>query len=167
MRCRLARIRRDNRGAAAVEFALWSALFFVVALAGLDLADVYFKQSQIGSAVSAASIQAFAQRDSVDFAAIPDYVRSVAELSDLTVTVACNGIVASCTNTARTCACLNQSGAFTAVACAQACTGSGMTSGVNAGYYLTITASRAVTPLLLSSSLTGRQISQTVTVRLQ
>lgn len=158
---------RDSRGAVATEFALWVTLFFIAALGAFDLADIYFKRSQMGSAVSAASLQAFDQRDNVNFQELPAYVRALSTDESLSVTVSCNGVANSCTNLNRTCACLTRTGTFTARQCGAPCSGSNMTSEVTAGYYLTITASRQFSPALIPNERVGSQLSQTATVRLQ
>ncbi|MBB5985180.1 Flp pilus assembly protein TadG [Sphingobium sp. B1D3A] len=160
-------LRRDDKGGVAVEFALWITLFFITALGAFDLGDMYFKRSQMGSAVSAASLQAFDQRDDVNFAELGNYVKALANDSKLTVTVSCNGVAGSCTNVDRPCACLTTEGEMVARQCGIPCSEANMTPGVTAGYYLTISASQSFSPVLLSGGSVGSQLSQTATVRLQ
>jgi Flp pilus assembly protein TadG len=160
-------LRDDREGAVAIEFALWLTLFFLVALSAFDLADLYFKRSQMGAAVSAASLQAFDQRDNVKFHELSSYVKALANKNDLSVTISCNGVEDSCTNMGRTCACLTTAGAFAARTCGTPCSGSNQTAGVNAGYYLTITASQPFAPAILPQQMVGSQLSTTATVRLQ
>lgn len=158
---------RDRTGAVAIEFALWSTLFFLVALGAFDLGDSYFKRSNIGSAVSAASLQAFDQRTNVKFTELPAYVKAIAADDDLVVTVRCNGSSTACTNSLRSCACLNRAGTYVAKACGDSCNGSGFTSGVTAGYYLTITATGPSNPAILPGKAVGAELTQTATVRLE
>lgn len=157
----------DRAGAAAVEFAVWSSMFFVVALGGLDVADLFHKRSQMGEAVAAGAMQSFAQRDNVNFANLPGYVRSLSGLNTAQVTLACNGIAGSCTNFSRTCACLRQNGTFATQSCGAPCSGAGFTPGSTAGYYLTISANEAIVPVLLPGSALGQSATEAITVRLQ
>lgn len=157
----------DRSGAAATEFALWAALFFMVALGAFDLADLYWRRSQMSAAVSAASIEAFNQREDVNFADLGAYVRALADRDSIEVSVACNGTEDSCTNLNRTCACLRQTGTYVARTCGEMCTGTDMTEGVTAGYYLTITATEPFSPVLVPDGLTGSVLSQSATVRLE
>lgn len=160
-------LHNDNHGGVAVEFALWVTLFFIASLGAFDLAEMYFKRSQMGSAVSAASLQAFDERDNVKFHELTAYVRALSNDETLTVNVSCNGVANSCTNLNRTCACLTREGTFAMGQCGAQCLGSNMTSGVTAGYYLTITASQPFNPALMPKEGAGSQLSQTATVRLQ
>ncbi|MFC3309724.1 TadE/TadG family type IV pilus assembly protein [Blastomonas aquatica] len=160
-------LRSDSKGSVAVEFALWVMLFFITALGAFDLGEMIFNRAQMGSAVSAASLQAFDQRDDVKFNELTSYVRALANDDALAVTISCNGVANSCTNLNRTCACLSHEGTFVTRQCGAPCSGSNMTSGVNAGYYLTITASQPFSPALLPKEGVESNLSQTATVRLQ
>jgi len=168
MRALATQLIEDRRGVAATEFALWSVLFFMIALVALDFGDFHVKRAKIEEGVSAAAISAFARKDNVNYSNIPDYVRSVSAESGLSVTATCNGSTTSCTNLNRSCACLKTDGTFSARTCAAACTGAGMTAGTTSGYYLRISASRSFRAMVVPGNLLNNSaIRQTATVRLQ
>ena len=168
MRVALVRLRRCARGSAAVEFALWVSLFFVVVVVALDFGLYHVQAERTDQAVSAAAVQAFQQGTAADFTGIPAYVKGFASDPGLTVTTSCNGVAGACTNTSRTCACLNGAGGYVALACGNSCSGAGMTAGSTAGYYLTVTASRGFVALAVPRGLLGNaRISRAATVRLQ
>ncbi|MBO9602490.1 MAG: pilus assembly protein [Novosphingobium sp.] len=155
---------------AAVEFAMWSALFFLVSLAGLDFGSFYLQRSSADEAVSAAAVSAFATRTSVNFDGMQGYVRALAGDNSLTVTTVCNGSTGTaCTNSGRTCACLKNNGTYVAAAsCSATCSGTGMTSGSTAGYYLQIVATKPYQTMILPPGFVmPSKIRQTATVRLQ
>lgn len=163
----LSRLRADRSGAAAVEFGLWSALFFLVALGALDFGDHYLKRSQLGKAVSAASLQSFEQREDVNFANLPSYVAALSDNPNVQVTLQCNGSN-SCSNANRSCACLARDGGYVAQSCGAPCNGGNFTTGSTAGYYLSITAIKPFQPMFLPPGTFGQgPLSQSVTVRLQ
>lgn len=165
---RLHQLARDLRGVAAVEFALYSSLFFTVVMGGLDFGEYHIARSEIDKAVGAASVSAFETRDNVDFGGMQAYVRALAEDNALTVTTSCNGVVGACTNSvSRTCSCLKTDGTYVATTCGDPCTATGTTTGSTAGYYLTIRASRPFTPMLLpEGALSGKTIAREATTRL-
>ncbi|RKF21723.1 pilus assembly protein [Altericroceibacterium spongiae] len=168
MRSFLNRLAREERGAVAIEFALWTVLFFFVVTGALDFGMFYIERSKVNKAVSAASITAFENRSEVDFAQLPDYVRALSDSSSLTVSLSCNGAEGVCTNTERTCACLTSEGTYVAKSCNAECTGSGVTANSTAGYYLTIDASRSYEPVILPKGALGSSvIEHKATVRLQ
>lgn len=158
----------DESGVVAIEFALLTTLFFLVVCVALDFGAFYLERSKIGGAVSGAAVAAFDNADSVDFAVLPSHVRALANDPDLTVTTACNGATSSCSNTTRNCACIKNDGGFAATSCGAICTGAGVTAGSRAGYYLTISATRQFSPVIVPRSLLeGAAITQVATVRLQ
>lgn len=164
----LFRIRRDENGSVLTEFAIWASAFFLVAMAALDFGGYYIERSSISEAISAASVQAFQEREETSFSALPAYVRNLAEDQTLSVELSCNGVANSCTNTNRTCSCLKNDGSYVAQSCSTVCTGSGMTSNSLAGYYLTIKASSSYEPVLVPRGiLANAPLSQSTTVRLQ
>lgn len=157
----------DELGAAAIEFALLTSLFFLVILVALDFGSFYLERSKMNEAVSGAAVNAFASAENVDFSALPGYVRALANNPSLAVTTACNGTSGTCTNLSRSCACLRTNGTYAAASCGSACTGT-VTASSTAGYYLTVGASQTFEPLILPRGLLGNaRISQQATVRLQ
>lgn len=163
----LRKLRRDGRGVAVAEFAIWVAVFFIGVLAALDFGKFYMDRGELSDALSAATVQAFQTRENVDFAAITTTARNLSRNQSLTVASLCNGVAGSCTNGSRTCACLRTDGSYAPADCGSTCSGNVVT-GSTAGYYLTITASRDYQPALLPKGmLAGADIRQTATVRLQ
>lgn len=161
-------LRSCRRGAATVEFALWTALFFALVMVALDFGLYHIQSERADQAVAAAAVQSFQQGSGASFASIPAYVQAFAADSRLTVTTSCNGTAGACTNLNRTCACLKGDGSFVALACGTSCTGTGVTAGSTAGYYLTITASRSFTAVVVPRGmLNNALISRSATVRLQ
>ncbi len=162
-------LRQDSRGVAVTEFAIWATLFFFGVMAALDFGDFYIKRGQLNDALAVSTVGAFQNRDNVAFADIQAEVRNMAQSQSLTVTVTCNGGPAACTNSSRTCACLLTNGNYAAAAsCGATCTGGGVTANSTAGYYLTVTATRPYSPMILPSGvLGGGSIRQSATVRLQ
>lgn len=161
-------LARDVRGVAGVEFALWTVLFFMVALVALDFGFYHIQARRADEGVSTAALSAFGTASNVDFDGLPAYVRALAGDSSLSVTTACNGLGGACTNSGRGCACLNASGGYVALSCGASCAGAGMTAGSTAGYYLTVRATRGYRAMLVPRSLLdGARISRSATVRLQ
>ncbi|MFC3099174.1 TadE/TadG family type IV pilus assembly protein [Alteraurantiacibacter palmitatis] len=160
-------LRKDQRGVAAVEFALWTTLFFFAVMVALDFGSYYMHRGKLSTAVGAAAVSAYNQPNNVAFNSMQGYVRSLSGFADATVTNSCNGVAGSCTNLNRTCACLKNDGTFVAAACNTSCSGSGVTAGSRAGYYYTITASAPFSPMIIPDSvLDGSTMSQRATVRL-
>jgi len=159
---------RDQHGAAAVEFALWSVMFFLVVMVAFDFAGFYLQRGKVDEAVAAAAVSAFDHAEEVAFADLPAYVRALADDPDLQVATSCNGGTTSCANTSRQCACLKGDGAFTAATCGATCTAAGTLAGSTGGYYLTIAATRPYSPVLLpNDTAVPDTIAQHATVRLQ
>ncbi|RVT94444.1 TadE/TadG family type IV pilus assembly protein [Sphingomonas crocodyli] len=101
----LARLRRDQRGVATIEFGLISVLFFAVISGALDIGIWYQHRLRLDSAVEQGGVAAFNQRSAVDANAIGTFVAAASQLSTApTVTVTCNG--ATCVNSGRTSKCL-------------------------------------------------------------
>lgn len=158
------RLRRDEQGVAAVEFALWSVFIFGVLLLGFDFGIYSLQNARLAKSVSEASNFAFATRKAVK----PDQVRQyVAASSGLPgeqplVTVTCN-VGEVCRDANRTCACLGAGGAVTAKTCGEKCT-----SGAKAGYYMTITARYFYqNPIFRNGYLDGAVMVEKSTVQLQ
>lgn len=160
--------RPGDEGAATIEFALLTLFFFVFALLALDVATYFVQRSQLGAAVSAAGVSAFANRTSVPFQNLPAYVQNAARLPAAPqVRISCNGVANGCVNTNRSCACLSTGGTYVAASCGGSC-GTAATSGSTAGYYMTISGSAPYRALVLPKGmLNGTPITQSVTVRLE
>ncbi|PEQ10769.1 hypothetical protein B2G71_20595 [Novosphingobium sp. PC22D] len=162
------RLRRDSRGVAVTEFAVWTTAMFFAIMTAMDFAGFYLQRGQINEALSAAAITAFKERDNVPFDDVSATVRNLAENPNLAVTLSCNGVANECENASRSCGCLSSTGTYTAKECGQTCTGTGMTAGSTAGYYLTINARQDYTPVLVPFSVLGdKAVEQSVTVRLE
>lgn len=161
-------LQHDTSGAATVEFALLTLFFFVFSLLGLDVASYCVQRSEMAAAVSAASVSAFANRSAVPFQTLPVYVQNAARLPTAPqVSIGCNGVAGSCTNTNRSCACLSRTGSYVGAACGGSCP-AGATANSTAGYYLQITAASQYRAMVLPRGmLNGTPIVQTVTIRLQ
>lgn len=167
-----ASLRNDRRGVATTEFALLTVFFFFTVLAALDIAGLYIARTQLGTAVAGAANAAFANRDAVSFANLPSFVTQAAQApagTPVTVTVGCNGGTNNCTNgSGRACTCLGRDGRYVGASCSAPCSGSNMSAGATAGYYLTIRASYPYRPVLLPHGMLGdATVTQSATVRLQ
>lgn len=161
-------LAREEGGVAAVEFAILSAIFFLAICAALDFSGLFLDRGRLNEAVSAAAVNAFTTADNVDFNALPGYVRALADDQGLAVTTSCNGVAGSCTNLARTCACLRIDGTYAAGVCSQPCTGANISTGSTAGYYLTVRASHTFQPVIVPGGMLGNTlVAQQATVRLQ
>lgn len=153
---------RDESGAIAVEFALWTALLFFLVSAALDFGIFHLQRGRIDDALAAGAVHAFAQRDTVGFDRLPATIRALAEDDALTVAISCNGGAAPCTNFQRSCSCLAADGQHVAATCSTVCA-----DGASAGYYLTIDARSAFRPVLVPGRvLGGDEIRRAVTLRL-
>lgn len=164
----LDRLRRDDQGAVVVEFAFWIVGFFFVAMIAIDFGFYFVQRTKLNMAVGSVSVAAFNTPTNVDFGNMPSAVRSLGGLSTIAVTVSCNGVANACVNTSRTCACLKQNGTYVAAACGSTCTGTGVTTGSTAGYYMTVRGSVTYQPMVIPSTmLSSSSMAQTATVRLQ
>jgi len=167
MRAFLQRLRCDEGGTAAIEFALWSALFFAVVLVALDFGMYRLYQLRLASAVEEGAILSFNMRGTLSQdsgATVRNYVRASAGLPGTApiVTMNCNVGTANCVSVGRTCACVSATG-FTAAPCATACPAGG-----TAGYYLKLTASYTYTPVIVPNRwLSNRAMRESAVVRLQ
>ena len=163
-----ARLRDDARGAATIEFALWSALFFLAIMPALDFGTFYLERARLGKAVATASIHAFMTADDPALEEIPAHVRSIGGVPAALVTIGCNGVAASCASDNRDCACLRADGSYLAATCGSSCRGVGMTADSTAGRYLTIRAEQSFHPLVLPGGAPlPAMIVEEATVRLQ
>lgn len=155
----------DQRGAAAVEFALWATFIFSVLLVGFDFGLFSIQKAQLAKSVSEASNFAFATRKKIDIPQIEEYVAASTDLpgTQPLVTVTCN-VGQTCVDTGRTCACLSAAGALTA---ATSCTANCPT-GAKAGYFMNIEARYTYQqPLLPGGFLNGKVMVEKSTVQLQ
>jgi Flp pilus assembly protein TadG len=161
-------LRRDEQGAVVVEFAFWIVGFFFVAMIAIDFGFYFVQRTKLNMAVGSVAVAAFNTPTNVDFANMPSAVQSLGGLSTIAVTVSCNGTANSCVNSSRTCACLKTDGTYVATACGATCTGTGVTAGSTAGYYMTVRASVAYRPMVIPTPLlTSSAMDQQATVRLQ
>lgn len=161
-------LRRDEQGAVVVEFAFWVVGFFFVAMIAIDFGFYFVQRTKLNMAVGSVAVAAFNTPGNVDFTNMPSAVRSLGGLSSTTVTVGCNGVANSCTNASRTCACLKQDGTYVTAACGNSCTGTGVTTGSTAGYYMTVRASVIYQPMVIPQAmLSSPAMAQQATVRLQ
>lgn len=163
-----ASLRRDETGVASVEFGLWSIGFFMILMVAIDFGLFFIERGKVNEAVAAAAVASFEEADNVNFTILPTYVRSIADNQSIAVTASCNGVAGSCTNLNRACACLKTDGSYVAQTCGDVCTGTDMTAGSTAGYYLTITANQGFEPVVLPNGLLSDSgMTQFATVRLQ
>ena len=162
------RLRDDEQGAVVVEFAFWVVGFFFVAMIAIDFGFYFVQRTKLNMAVGSVAVAAFNTPTNVDFTNMPAAVRSLGGLSTITVAVSCNGVANSCVNSSRTCACLKNNGTYVAAACGSTCTGTGVTTGSTAGYYMTVRASLTYRPMVIPTTLlTAPAMDQQATVRLQ
>lgn len=164
----LKRLARDDQGAVVVEFAFWVVGFFFVAMVAIDFGFYFVQRTKLNMAVGSVAVAAFNTPSAVDFTNMTSAVRSLGGVSTATVTISCNGVANTCTNTSRTCACLKNDGTYTVAGCGNTCTGTGVTTGSTAGYYMTVKASVTYTPMVIPTTLlSNRAMTQQATVRLQ
>jgi Flp pilus assembly protein TadG len=167
MMAMIKRLARDISGGMAVEFALLTTSLFFAFLAVFDFAGLLIGAHRLSQAVSASADDAFVNRASVSFTAIPTYVINASGLSSASVTALCNGS-ATCTNTSRACACLTTTGTYAAATCGSVCSGSSYSANQTAGYYLTVTASYPYSGVIVPAGmLQSATVSRAVTIRLQ
>ncbi len=156
----LARLRREKRGVATIEFALLSVLFFFVMTAGLDIGMWYQQRLRLDSAVEQGAIIAFSSRASVNQATVGTYVAAAAKLATApVVTVGCNGGTNNCVNSSRTYACVSGSTptpTYTVAAANAVCA-----DGSLAGYYMDIRAVSTASTMLVPAAMLGGNMVQT------
>ena len=70
-------LRRDQRGVAAVEFALWTTVFFFAVMVALDFGSYYMHRGKLSTAVGAAAVSAYNQPNNVAFNSMQGYVQSL------------------------------------------------------------------------------------------
>lgn len=158
-----------RRGAATIEFALWSVLIFAALLPCLDFALYLANAGRLSTAVSQGAMLAYKARDSaIDESALIRYVEASSRLQTGTVsaTVRCNGGAQSCTVPVsnRLCTCIAQTvpATYLTTSCTATCA-----SGAKPGFYLTLQASHVHRSMFPSPWLDGRRLTQATTVRLQ
>ena len=161
-------LRRDEQGAVVVEFAFWVVGFFFVAMIAIDFGFYFVQRTKLNMAVGSVAVAAFNTPTNVDFANMPSAVRSLGGVSTISVTVSCNGVANSCVNSSRTCACLKNDGTYVTATCGNSCTGTGVTTGSTAGYYMTVRAAMTYRPMVIPNTmLSAPAMAQQATVRLQ
>lgn len=166
-RARRSRLAGDERGAAALEFALISVFFFGLVSVGLDFGAYASQKLKLGSVVEQAAIIAFNTRETIDPAAIAAYVKTAAGLA-ATPAVTCNGMTcaAAASRGATDYRCINQTNGeidTAAKALGDACAGGGI-----AGYYLKIAATKTYAATIVPDRyLNNATMAQTALVRLQ
>jgi Flp pilus assembly protein TadG len=174
MRRLLSRLRREVRGVATIEFAIWSSLFFASMLVAMDFALWRTQQLRLGSAIEQGGVLAFTNRATLDNTiaqSIRTYVQTAATVTGgatPTVTVTCNGVSPCPAPASRTCACLSTSATGVNSFGAAATCGSSCAGGSTAGYYLQLRVSRPYQSAILPHAmLAGRAMVESVVVRLQ
>lgn len=155
--------KRDRKGVAAIEFALWSVLITVPLLTGLDFGLYTVRKLRMNSAVEQAAIVAFQTRQTINQTVITDVVTR-AWGGGGTVDVRCNGST-TCVNTSRPCGCIsgfaNRMPTFTSTTCTATCA-----NGTKPGYYLTVRATANYAPTIRGIAPPAT-LDRTTTVRLQ
>ena len=164
---RIRKIRSDQRGVAAIEFALWASLIGLPLIGGADFALYSMSKLRLNNALGQGVIAAFQTREAVNVTTTRNIVTaSWGNTPAVTVTVTCNG-TASCVNTNRPCARITgwSAGApqFTAVACNSGCVGNSCP-----GYFMTIRGEATYSSIINNGRFTApTQLDQSVTVALQ
>ncbi|WP_239805392.1 TadE/TadG family type IV pilus assembly protein [Croceicoccus hydrothermalis] len=157
-------LREDEAGAVAVEFALWSMLFFMVVASALDIGSFFMKRSKLDEALSASAIVAFDNRENVRFDQLPAYVRALSDDAATRVTLSCNGAANGCTNMDRSCACISADGGYVTYTCKAACPN----NGARAGYYMTLEATAPIEALIVPQrAFGGETVTRATTLRLE
>lgn len=139
---------RENAGAAAVEFALYAAVFLMIVAATVDIGLTLFAQSELDAAVSAgaeyAANTAALVADATLNTAISDIVDNANGSGWASSTVNVNN-----GNDSTGCYCPTGTPANwvwgNTVTCGSSCTGGGV-----AGQFVTITATTTITPIFSS-----------------
>jgi Flp pilus assembly protein TadG len=153
----LARLKREERGVATIEFALLSVLFFVVISGALDIGIWFQQRLRLDSAVEEGGIVAFGSRASVNAGTISTFVAAAAQLPTApTVTITCNG--ATCVNSGRSSRCV---GGTSGIPTFTAPSGSTCGDGSLPGYYMLISAVSTPTTVVVPASKLGGAMIQT------
>lgn len=150
------RLRRRDRGVAAVEFAVAAPvmLFFLGGI--VDFGMIYYGQSRVSAGVAAGAQYAILTGATVTQSNIQTLVQNAAGLSNLTVTV--TGLSPT--------ACYCVSG--TPPATVAATCGTNCANGAAAGTYAFITATYAYQPIMPAySRLSSPQVVEAATVQVQ
>lgn len=163
--------RRDTRGAAAVEFALWSIFVFAVLSVSIDFGFYLAQTGRIASASEQTAIIAYNKREAgpVNSTSLANFLNASARMpgSAVRTTVTCNGTAAACNAApaARQCVCVS---GLTPTYTASANCGDPCASGATSGYYVAISSEYDFKPILSPHPLlNAKVIRQSVTVRLQ
>lgn len=167
----LRRLRRDQNGSVAVEFALWSVLAATLIMVSIDFGFYLAHAGRIASASEQAAVVAYNRREAgpVDKAALATFLNASAQTPGDAVrtTVTCNGSSGACdvAPAARQCACVT---GMTPTYTSSGTCGAPCPSGATSGYYVTLSSEYDVDPILSPHPfLEGKVIRQSVTVRLQ
>lgn len=165
------KVCKDTSGAVAVEFGLWSVLFFMVVLVSLDFGAYLLQAGRIASASEQAAIVAYNHRDDgpVNAASLEHLLTAAARVPGGAVRtkVTCNGSSGACNAApaARQCACVSGTTPTykTSSACGDVCP-----SGATSGFYVTLDSEYDFKPFVgINPLLEGKVIRQSVTVRFQ
>lgn len=158
-------LRRDRRGVAAIETALWLVFLCMPLIAGFDHALYSMRRLDLSSAIEQASISAFQTRDAVSKTQMAEIVK--AGYPNATATVTCNG-TSTCTNTSRPCYCpQGYSGGVPTFTSAASCTAV-CADGTKAGYFMTIRGQATYSPMFAVAGISPPTVlDQSITVALQ
>lgn len=167
----LKRLRRDESGAAAVEFAAWSVVALTLLLVSVDFGFYLVQTGRIASASEQGAVVTYNRREAgaVDATAIATFVNAAAQApgDPVRTAVTCNGTAQACNAapSARQCVCV--SGMTPTYTTAGSC-GAPCPSGATSGYYVTLSSEYDFDPLISPHPfLENKVIRQSVTVRLQ
>jgi len=169
---RLARkIALDTGGAVAVEFAIWSAMIFMIVLVSLDFGVYLLHAGRIASASEQAAIVAYNRRDAgpVDANLLGKFLNDSARVPGGAVrtNVTCNGSSGACQAEPALRQCVCVSGSAPSYTASESC-GDVCSSGATSGYYVTLESEYDFKPFVgANPMLKGKVIGQSVTVRLQ
>lgn len=153
------RLRRHTRAVAALEFAIVAPVIATFLAAAADYGLAMWSRSCLSNAVAQGAYYAFLTGTSVIPATVQTMVANVSSLGTI-------GITVTATATDPT-LCYCPTGTPASLGSAVACT-SKCTDGLTAGNYVKISASAPLKTFMpLMSLLSGKQISDTVVVRLK
>lgn len=162
---RLCLLGSDQRGVAAVEFAVIAPMLLLLLGGVVDFGLIMSGRSKLANAVAQAVQTALLTGPGVTQATLQSVVQTGSTNSGLTPTVTVTGGAA--------CYCISGSPAAlsstsTALSAQNTCTGTCPTGSIGPAVYVVVAASYVYSPLMpLYSQLSSPVISQTVTARLQ